>query len=177
MSVVVTLDDASDARVRQCWQSLDAAGISSVAAGPAPPHVTLTAFDPSQVDTDGLLDSLARSSGPIALTMAAVGFFLTEESVAFLAVTPTVSLLELHREAQRLVEGHQGDARLTHVHSDRWLPHCTLAVGVQDQSAVCRTVTDEVPVGAVAGGLALLDGSTGRIVHAVAGGWSGLPGR
>lgn len=112
-----------------------------MAAPPTPPHVSLAAFDAADLEVVGsaLLEPLKECIG-LRLTLASLGFFLTEESVAFLGVVPTASFLGLQRRVF--------DA-LSPVTSGYWpyyrpgalVPHCTLATGVTDHSAVTKIVT------------------------------------
>ncbi|WP_305783423.1 2'-5' RNA ligase family protein [Symbioplanes lichenis] len=142
-AIELFLDDEAERRVREIWAALDAAGIQSLGGIPGTdyhPHVSFSVY--ADGDPEAVADALAPVLGSVAglpLPLAPLGFFLTDEAVAFLGVVPSERLLGLHRAADRVLEPLVrgiGD----YYRADVLLPHCTLAVGVADRERVARVV-------------------------------------
>src|SRR6187431_1948088 len=100
-------DDAADAAVRTVWSALEHREVVSAASGPvqnAQPHVSLAVFDDGEMQAveQILLDRLPAVRR-LPLTLASLGFFLTQEAVAFLGVVPTARLLKLHRQVAEAI--------------------------------------------------------------------------
>jgi len=130
-AIELSFDESADAAVRTVWDRLDQAGVTTLAA-PFRPHASLAVIEDG--DPDELWEELAepvRSCLGIPLTLAALGFFLTDEAVAFLHVVPTAGLLDCHR---RVIAACSAEPpRLWPYYGiDRLVPHCTLATGLRD---------------------------------------------
>jgi 2'-5' RNA ligase len=142
-AIELFLDEHADHRVRQIWAALDEHGIPSLGSSPdsnSHPHVTLSVFErgnPAQV-ADTLRPLLTTAVG-LPLTLASLGFFLTNEAPAFLGVVPSSRLLTLHRQVHEAVEPLVEDI-WPYYRPDALLPHCTLAVGVTDKAQVIDVV-------------------------------------
>lgn len=113
-AVELCLDPAAEARVRTIWKGLDENGVCSLGGAPDSserPHVSLAAFDAADLEAveATLLAPLKECIG-LRLTLASLGFFLTEEGVAFLGVVPTASFLGVQRRVFRCAL--PGDLRL-----------------------------------------------------------------
>ncbi|BEL03403.1 hypothetical protein Q0Z83_015940 [Actinoplanes sichuanensis] len=138
-AIELFLDEQSDRRVRQIWTALDEHGVPSLGSRPGAdyhPHVSLSVLehdDPARI-ADALRPVLATATG-LPLPLASLGFFLTDESVAFLGAIPSQRFLTLHRRVHEAVEPIAEDIR-PYYRPDRLLPHCTLATGVTDRAAV-----------------------------------------
>lgn len=157
MAIELYLDDDSDTRVRAAWARLDEHGIRSLGTrdhADYHPHVSLSVFD----DVDPMVIATACRNvtsvqDAVLLLMPAIGFFLTDEAPAFLAVTPTRRLLDLHR---RVVEGIRGHVTglWPYYEPDGLFFHCTLATAVRERAEVVRAL-DGFPLPVVAEGVGL----------------------
>lgn len=140
-AVLLHLDEFSEHRVRQAWESLEEHGVRSAGSAYGAgyrPHITLAIAGTS--DPAGLA---ARLRGPLAgvaglpVTLTALGFFLTDKAPAYLSVAPTRRLLELHEEVHEAI----GTADTwSYYRPGSWMPHCTLAMGVGCQTTVAEAL-------------------------------------
>jgi 2'-5' RNA ligase len=160
-AIELFLDDSSDRAVREIWAALEDRGVPSLGSRPDSdhhPHVTLSVFasgDPARV-ADVLRPVLATAPG-LPLTLASLGFFLTDEAPAFLGAVPSTRLLSLHRQVHEtiatLVEGIWPYYR-----PDALLPHCTLTTGATDRATVIDVVAESsLPIAAVASAAYLVE--------------------
>ncbi|BCI53757.1 hypothetical protein NIIDNTM18_30350 [Mycolicibacterium litorale] len=128
-SVELLFDPDTDAAVRRIWDGLTAAGVRSQAANRSPsnrPHVTLTVADDM---TDGVDDAL-RPLLPMLPFDGLIGapmLFGARTLVLVRLLVPSASLLELHREVDRVCRPHIVGAPLPHTAVGQWTPHVTLA--------------------------------------------------
>lgn len=149
-AVVLYLDEDTEHRIREIWAALDVHGVASVAQrhGPAyRPHLTLAVVETTHAA--GLAEALR---GPLAgvaglpVTLASLGFFLTEAAPAYLAVTPTSRLLRLHEDVHVML-GSAGS--WGYYRPGTWVPHCTLAMEVTSTEGVAEVVrAARLPIGA-----------------------------
>lgn len=147
-AVVLYFDEMTDHRVRRAWASLEAHGVRSAAStygGDYRPHLTLAIVDTYRAG--GVASSLRRPLANVAglpVTLASLGFFLTEQAPAFLSVTATARLLSLHEDVHDALGDRDSWSYYT---PDNWVPHCTLAMGVESPSAVTRALhTTPLPI-------------------------------
>lgn len=124
-------DPQSEAALRAGWQSVVAAGVSSIMPGlDYPPHMTL--FLSETMDRSALrkaFQPLAAKTQPFPMAFAALGIFPGESDVVFLSPIVNQALLDLHAAFWRAAE--------THVHAipayyspGQWVPHVTLAFAI-----------------------------------------------
>ncbi len=90
-----------------------------------PAHVTL--FGASKLADDYVmkLERLAKDYKKHALRFEALGHFLSPEDVYYLGVTPTISLLNFHKQAYDLFANCN---IFPYWLPDIWIPHCTIAL-------------------------------------------------
>lgn len=145
LAIELYLDDHATRRIREIWAALDEQGIRSPGSVPDTvhcPHVTLASFqsgDETRI-ADAARPPLAGAPG-LALSLEPLGFFLSEEALAFLGVVPTSQLLDLHRAVFDAIGPHvTGLGRF--YRPGVLMPHCTLATGVTDHGAVARVVSE-----------------------------------
>lgn len=165
MALEIYLDEAADKAVRRAWAILDAAGIrslGSVADTDYHPHVSLAVFDDVEPELVAKSCSdLAVAALGCPIVLSAVGFFLTDEAPAFLAVSPSHRLLALHAAVISAVRPHVSGF-WPHYETDVLFPHCTLAMAVPDRAAVVSALDGlELPISAEASGVHLVDVLTG----------------
>lgn len=165
-AVEIYLDADSEERVASVWAALDARGIQPLGQVPDTeyrPHVSLAVF--GNGDPDRLCAGLApvmRPSMGMPLTLASLGFFVSDDLIAFLAVTPTERLLDVHRRVHVALEGVASDS-WAYYEPGAFVPHCTLAMGSDDAQVVVDAVSgDRLPIPAVAREAHLVEISTGR---------------
>lgn len=165
-AVEIYLDADSEERVRSVWAALDARGLQSLGQVPDTeyrPHVSLAVF--RHGDPDRLSAGLAPVMGPsmgMPLTLTSLGFFVSDDMIAFLAVTPTERLLEVHRRVHVALEGVASNS-WAYYEPDAFVPHCTLAMRSDDAQRVVDAVGgDRLPIPAVAHEAHLVETSTGR---------------
>jgi hypothetical protein len=98
-AIEMYFDDAADAAVRTVWSALEHREVVSAASGPvqnAQPHVSLAVFDDGEMQAvEQILLYRLPAVRRLPLTLASLGFFLTQEAVAFLGVVPTARLLKV----------------------------------------------------------------------------------
>ncbi|MBT8227073.1 MAG: 2'-5' RNA ligase family protein [Dactylosporangium sp.] len=142
-AVELFLDEDADRRVRQIWAALDERGVTSLGSTPSTryhPHVTLSVYERGDAaEVAGALRPVLATTAGLPLPLASLGFFLTEEAPAFLGVVPTSGFLGLHRAVHHAIEPLV-EGIWPYYTPDGLVPHCTLAVGVADTSAVAQTV-------------------------------------
>ncbi len=124
VSIELLPDPTTETRIREDWDRLARAGLSSMGAHPSPsnrPHVTLVVrpvIDP--VDLTRALAAL-----PIALVLdEPVVFAHGDRGVLAWRVVPSDNLVRLHEVVHRTV-GPGEDA--AHTAPGEWTPHITLA--------------------------------------------------
>lgn len=166
-AIELFLDDEADHRVRQIWTALDGHGVPALGSVPGAgyhPHVSLSVFeggDPAGT-AEALRPILATSVG-MPLPLASLGFFLTDESVAFLGVIPSARFLALHHAVHSALEPSAADV-WPYYHPDALVPHCTLATGVTDRARVLEVVASfSLPVAARVAAANLIEVPGGRI--------------
>lgn len=166
IAVELYLDSAADTAVRRIWAALDDGGVASLGSRQDSsycPHVSLAVCDNGAEDQVAALARrvAARALG-LPLTLAALGFFLTDEAPAFLAVTPTIGLLQFHHDLVGRVLPAMGQP-WPYYAPDAWFPHCTLATHVADRPRVTEIVSQfRLPIAATVRSVNLVDIRTGR---------------
>jgi hypothetical protein len=159
-------DHRAEDRVRAVWASLEDRGVESPGSAPGTehrPHVSLAVFD--EADEQVVAPALAPVVGHyvgMPLTLGALGLVLSPASTAFLGVTPTARLLDLHRGVHRALDGLvTGSSALYEPGS--FVPHCTLAVRFADATVVVDAVgAGQIPIHAAAHEIHLVEVSSGR---------------
>lgn len=166
-SLELVLDETSEAAVRDQWRRLAEAGLPSLAhhqGASNRPHVTLDARDRAGDD-----DRLGRAGLPlpVALRLGGPLLFGTRRGwVLTRHVVVTTELVALHGRALDLLGA--GTSPLTA--SDAWVPHVTLAHGLQpEQVALALEVLGPDPSLAAVGRAARRWDSETRRVWTVAG--------
>lgn len=128
-SIELTLDAGADAAVRDLWQALAAAGVPSQADHRSPsnrPHVTVTVGAQMSGAVEGdlvpLLDRL-----PLTCRLGAPVIFGRGPYTLVLLVVPSVELLDLQAQVNRICLPHMPSGPLRHTVAGQWTPHVTLA--------------------------------------------------
>jgi 2'-5' RNA ligase superfamily protein len=143
-AIELYLDKEADQMVRQSWAALDAHRVRSLGSIPNAdyrPHLSLTVFEDGDLTRiGGAVGALLDSAMGMPLTLEPLGFFLTPEIPAFLGVVPTARLLNVHDAVHQAVKPLVRDM-WPHYRPDALLPHCTLAMQVQDKATAIEVVS------------------------------------
>jgi hypothetical protein len=167
-SVEMFFDGAADARVRSIWRRLAEAGLPSLREGRDTPHVSLAVcgkLAPERL-APGLAAFAAGERAP-RVALATVSTFPTAEGVLFLGAVVTRALLELHARGFA-VFGRVAESPWDYYRPGRWVPHCTLALGLagaQLAEAIQIGAGLELPIEATLESVAIVENPAG-VVHA-----------
>lgn len=133
-AIELLFEEKGETAVRHLWHSLAEAGVNdSMVRFGATPHVTLGGFADEPLDMELMAEKLrlfARAKRPFSLTLSYLGVFNTNPAVVYAGATMSLTLLETHRFFHELVAG-VGQQPWDYYLPDAWVPHCTLAEGVQ----------------------------------------------
>lgn len=172
IAVELYLDPAADTSVREIWSALDDSGVASLGSREEAnycPHVSLAVCeDGIAYQVASLARGVAEQALGLPLTLAALGFFLTVEAPAFLAVVPTVGLLQFHHDLMTQVLPAMRQP-WPYYAPDALFPHCTLAMRVADRPLVIEIVEQfRLPIGATVSSVNLVEIGTGRTLDTLA---------
>jgi 2'-5' RNA ligase len=135
-AVEMYFDDQADAAVRKVWQLLADAGLPSLATWTHRrhrPHASLAVAESLAGADLAPLRSVLRAPQP-TLQLYVLGTFPGYEGVLFLGVAVTADLLAFHREVHAALGG-QAVQHWPHYLPGNWVPHCTLAEGLDKATA------------------------------------------
>jgi len=159
--------------VRELWSLLDRSGTQSLGSVPGAdyqPHVSFAVFNDGEVDAiASAVRAPAESLVGLPISLTAIGFFMTEEAPAFLAVIPSLRLVSAHRE---LVDAVRPVVRgfWPYYDVDALFPHCTLAMGVASRERTMDVLSGiSLPIVTAVKAVHLVDVLTGRSVARLAG--------
>jgi 2'-5' RNA ligase len=170
-SVELFFDPPGEARVRELWARLRAAGLPSrLLTGGHMPHVSLAVcdeLDPGEFAVE--LERFAAGERPVGLSLVSVSTFATAEGVLFLGAVKTRALLELH---ERFFPRFEKAARRPwdYYRPPQWVPHCTLDIGLdpaQLAAAFPICVGAGLPIEVVAESAALVEPRRARVLARV----------
>jgi 2'-5' RNA ligase len=173
VALVLTLDEEADARVRAVWRDLDASGVpslASVAETAHEPHVTLTVISVDDPDSvTGAIRDVAPKAAGLRLSLSSLGFFFQpDQTVAYLGVTPSLELLEVH-DAITNALSVLPERPWEYYRPGEFVAHCTLAMGVDDIGIVPGIVArHELPIEARATQVLLVEVPSGRQIARLA---------
>jgi 2'-5' RNA ligase len=133
LAVVLYFDDAAEDAVEAIRDRLMARGLIPAPANSVRPHITLAVCTGLDVDQFvPALAQLATETSAFGCTLASVGAFPTAAGVVFLAPTPSHELLNLHEVVlERMLS--MGAEISPYFRAGIWVPHCTLALGLQNE--------------------------------------------
>ena len=170
LAVELFFDAGADAAVRAMWRDLAAAGLPSLAVyghGQHRPHVSLAVFESlSPEGLDALRPVLAQAitGARLVLTLNSLGTFPGDEGVLFLGVAVSTGLLALHARAHAALAGQQAGL-WPHYLPGYWLPHCTLAQGLDAEGTATafRLLHGFRPIEPTVTSAGLTDAATGAV--------------
>jgi 2'-5' RNA ligase len=168
-AVEMYFDTRTEARVRTLRQKLVQAGLPvRLDAMGERPHISLAVFDQLNVERlRPLLRRYARLAEPVSIILGAVGMFPTSEGVLFLAPAPNINLMDAHMAFQSSLEPLHIQC-IEYYRPRTWLPHCTLASGLDSQQIarameLCHTAFEPVAGHLLEVGIACYGGE--RVAH------------
>jgi hypothetical protein len=164
--IVLLLDDDADAAVRACWRSLEEADISSLVThthGKHVPHISLVVAELIEIgEWLAVLREGWFAGPPVSVQLGPVGTF-PDGGWVFLGVEG------LDRSAHvRLVASLGDDVSdpWEHYLPDMWVPHCTLAGGLDAHEIQAALVTlggSALSVPATIDAAAVIDSDSGTV--------------
>lgn len=86
-------------------------------------------------DIEGLKSKVlnfSKTIEPFEITLCAVGTFMTEENVIFLAPVMTEELKSVHKKFIDFMSDFDGKLN-QYYDIDKWMPHCTIAIRLSDE--------------------------------------------
>lgn len=132
--VAVYFDNDADRAVRALWRRLDQAGVGD--RPPSwPPHVTFAAAKVIPRRTRDALKAELRSLAVPSLWLSTLGTFPNTENVLMLGAVVDGELLAVHSAIHDVLAG-QVQSPHAYYMPGSWVPHCTLAQGVEHQQIV-----------------------------------------
>lgn len=168
--VVLQFDAATSGAVRECWRSLEKAGLPSLESfthGRHEPHVTLVVAD--RLVEGEWLDTLRAeffAGDPIRVSLTGVAAF--PGGWVYLAVEG----LPLAGHARLVASlGRDAEGIWEHYLPGQWVPHCTLAGGLTEQqaeTAVTLVRTNWPPSTTTIVAAVMVDVETGNAHHLAA---------
>jgi 2'-5' RNA ligase len=132
-------DSGLEESIRAIWQRLRDAGISSnLLDDRGRPHLSLAVCTGLPEDFETGFEMFARGIRSFPLSLQAAGTFSSDSGVVFLAPAVTADLTELH---ERFFDsfGSGLDGRSSLYSPGSWVPHCTVAMGLEPRE-ICRAI-------------------------------------
>jgi 2'-5' RNA ligase len=166
-AIELMLDPASEAIVRQAWASFAAAGLGDdMGKLGVHPHIALAVWDEAVPEQHEVVQAWAESTTSININLHAIGNW-QETGVVYLAATPTAALLEMHGQ---LIEylGPTGISVWDYYRPGRWIPHCTLAQGLNNRQipqAIEHCKALSLPISAILDKAAMVSFRPVEILH------------
>ena len=136
-AIELLFDNESSEAIRQLWSDLSVTGGSSqMLKSGHPPHISIAGcaeIDFSRVDE--IADFCSSNMAPLPIVLSHVAIFPGHEGVFFFGTTPNKQLREFHQKFHTVSEGILGQS-VPYYLPDKWVPHCTLAIGLEDDRKV-----------------------------------------
>ncbi|MGH3727134.1 MAG: 2'-5' RNA ligase family protein [Micromonosporaceae bacterium] len=146
--IELAFDAETETRIRELWTRVEAEGVAPLAShthAQHRPHLSVTVAD--WLDVTVVRDALAALPYPTGLPvdLRCVGLF--PGGVLWLGPVVTEELLTLHHEIHRALD-RAGIVCWPYYRPGRWMPHCTLAMQVDDHllGAAARLASDALPI-------------------------------
>ena len=164
LAVCLLFDERSERALRQLWQRLEGAGISSLQShthGRHVPHLSYAVLRTYDVAAVTAAVAALPDGGPVGLHFDGLGLF--RRGRAWLI--PGVGA-DVHVRQERVVAAAEGTGADLHLHyrPGWWVPHCTVAPRVRREALATLAVEvyGTLPLEVVADRAALIDSSTGE---------------
>lgn len=172
-SLDLPFDDETDAVVRILWGRLEETGVSTLASYTHRrhrPHVSLLVAEEIGLDAAAeILAGIGIERGVVRLELTGPAFFPGDESILYLAVTPTSELLRLHAAVFEAI-GPVVQGAWEHYRPGSWVPHSTLSMAVPMRAvgdAVTTCLSTSLPIVASATSIDCFDARTGKATRLI----------
>lgn len=158
-------DRHADAAVRAMWANLEARGLGTLATRSHArhrPHVSLLVAEHISVAQARHASQPALEGIDLTLELGSLSVFPGRSGVLYLGVVPTLAILRLHHGVHQRSAG-AGIETDRHYLPDVWVPHCTLAQGLDHDeiAAGVHALKRLRPLSADVAEVALVDIETG----------------
>jgi 2'-5' RNA ligase len=146
-AILGLFDPAGDAFIRMIWSQLSRTGIPCGIQEyrGARPHVTFSIFTGCGKDRAArIAASLAADNRPLRIELTHIGLFAVEGLSAYIGITSTRPLRELHRRIDTITCSC-ADELADYYRPGQWIPHCTLSSAIdKSQIPLIRRIGDEL---------------------------------
>jgi 2'-5' RNA ligase len=132
--VVALFNDQAEAAVRALWRRLEQAGVTGTPRT-WPPHVTFAAAKSIPRKTRDALRAELRTLAIPSLWLSNLGTFPNTENVLMLGAVVDTELLAVHSAVHDVLAGQVQSPQAYYLPGS-WVPHCTLALGVEHHQMV-----------------------------------------
>jgi len=141
-AVGLNFDVATDNLILNIWKQLAETGLADyLHTSGNHPHITLGIFeDIDVVKTKLELESFTKSLAPFPLSFQQIGIFPSPKVAVFWGPVVTKRLLELHSNLYERLSEFGGQPDFDFYKPDHWVPHCALAMEIEDTSKVLEIV-------------------------------------
>ena len=133
---------ATDNLILNIWKQLAETGLADyLQTSGNHPHITLGIFEDIDVEkTKRELVSFTKSLAPFLLSFQQIGIFPSPKVAVFWGPVVTQSLLELHSNLYKQLSEFGGQPDFDFYKPGHWVPHCALAMEIEDTSKVLEIV-------------------------------------
>lgn len=163
-ALVMMLDPAAADAIETLRSRLSERAVPRLAFLPHfPPHVSLAVAERLVLPAPSLAEQIACQR--LEVRMETLGTFAGSEGVLMCGVTVTAGMLEIHAAVQAALAG-DGGGPCGHYRPGRWVPHCTVAIGL-DHEELGAAVAAAHPFDAICAQVSnveIVDTMTGEIV-------------
>jgi 2'-5' RNA ligase len=143
-AIELFFDSATSQGIQSVWSKLaESSGSHYMIENGVYPHVALTVFDLTAFPTAALFEKLNEvASGLTATALSSTGvhYFPGQQPVVYMGLEKCAFLFDAHRHVVDVLD-RLGISSHEYYRSDRWVPHCTLAMKFQAERLE-RTLED-----------------------------------
>lgn len=141
-SVGLNFDNATEDLIASVWKLLAETRLADyLHVSGNLPHITLGIFENIDVEaTKKELESYANSIAPFQLSFQHIGIFPTPKVAVFWSPVVTEDLLQVHLNLYERLSKLGGQPDFDFYKPGHWVPHCALAMEIDDPSKVFKIV-------------------------------------
>jgi 2'-5' RNA ligase len=129
-AVVLYFRQEHEKKFLEIWESLATEHLSTnLVEAEIKPHITLAIYDELNCQNcEPQIKEIASKSPPLKFQITHLGLFTKPDPVVFAAPTFTQEFLGFHQHIHEVLEPESKSPWEMYL-PDRWVPHCTLALG------------------------------------------------